>query len=91
MLLADVINGLDILADQLEQEAKKTTVYEVELAPGFGTPFSSIPTSEEIESQLVKFQSISVTHRKKLTFNNKKLCFKASLRYGMSFTSPPYS
>ena len=35
VLLADVINGLDILADQLEQEAKKTTVYEVELAPGF--------------------------------------------------------
>ena len=33
MLLTDVINGLDILADQLEQEAKKTTVYEVELAP----------------------------------------------------------
>ena len=33
VLLTDVINELDILADQLEQEAKKTTVYEVELAP----------------------------------------------------------
>ena len=33
MLLTDVIDELDILADQLEQEAKKTTVYEVELAP----------------------------------------------------------
>ena len=42
VLLADVINGLDILADQLEQEAKKTTVYEVELAPGFGTVISEI-------------------------------------------------
>ena len=33
MLLTDVIDELDILADQLEQEAKKTTVYKVELAP----------------------------------------------------------
>ena len=37
MLLTDVIDELDILADQLEQEAKKSTVYKVELAPGFGT------------------------------------------------------
>ena len=33
MLFTDVTNYLDILADQLKQEAKKTTVYEVELAP----------------------------------------------------------
>lgn len=37
VLLTDVIDELDILADQLEQEAKKTSVYKEELAPGFGT------------------------------------------------------